>query len=311
MSARLTFLQTPHNLIGASLLRVVTGVTILYEYLHVYAQRSYLYGPQGVLPLESVRWSLYTLSSDWRYFEALFHLSVLTVFAWTLGFRTRVLTPLVFAAWFSLQKRNEGLMDGGHNLMQILLIYACFANVGAYFAWTPSRSGSTRTMIAAISAVTHNAAMLAIALQVCVVYAVAGLSKAFGETWRNGTALYYAFRSSEFYLPGAAELLWSNDILLTILSYATVFFQIGFPFFLFLNEHSRRLAVVVGIGFHLGVATVMGLVTFGLFMIAADLALIPDEDYRRLAEGAKAWVRRLRVNRWHRTQNNTGGLNET
>ena len=64
-------------LIGASVLRVLAGLTILYQYLINYEQRHFLFGPGGVWPYEAFRaqlgqmgaFSLYALSSSNLVFE--------------------------------------------------------------------------------------------------------------------------------------------------------------------------------------------------------------------------------------------------
>ena len=137
--------------------------------------------------------------------------------------------------------------------------------------------------------------MLAFALQICLVYGIAGLTKVQGETWRNGTALYYALRAGEFTWPGHSELIFHNGFLLTFLAYATVAFQVSFPFLLFMNARTRTLAVLAGLTFHLGIALFMGLVTFATFLIAVDLSLIGDEEYRWLFGAVDRVRARLRA----------------
>jgi hypothetical protein len=51
--------------------------------------------------------------------------------------------------------------------------------------------------------------------------------------------------------------------------------------------------VAIGISFHLAIGSVMGLVTFALFLIAADLALVDDDEYRALGALAARVRRRL------------------
>lgn len=84
-----------------------------------------------------------------------------------------------------------------------------------------------------------------------------------------------------------SELLWSNASALTLASYVTVFFQVSFLYLVLLNRRTRVLAAVAGCFSHVAIIVTMGLVTFGLFMIAADLVLITDGEYRRFG----AWVR--------------------
>ena len=44
----------------------------------------------------------------------------------------------------------------------------------------------------------HNTAVLVISAQICVVYAAAGLYKAQGSMWQDGTALYYTMHLDWF-----------------------------------------------------------------------------------------------------------------
>lgn len=70
-------------------------------------------------------------------------------------------------------------------------------------------------------------------------------------------------------------------------------FQIAFPFFVFLNRSTRVLAVLVAMTFHLAIGSVMGLVTFAAFMMAVDLAIIGDDEYRtvgRFSREARDWL---------------------
>jgi hypothetical protein len=67
-----------------------------------------------------------------------------------------------------------------------------------------------------------------------------------------------------------------------MLSYTTVAVQVAFPFCVTLHAGARRVVLALAIGFHLGTAMFMGLVTFASFMIAADLLFVPAEDYERI-----------------------------
>ena len=291
-------LSVPRNKIGASVFRVVAGAGILLEYLCDYHQRHYLLGPNGIYPLDSFvhseyTFSLFGFSASPLVFEVVYHAGILVALLWFLGLRTRWLTPLLYVLWVSIQHRLGTFGDGGDNILSICLLYGCFADLGAHFSIEtrgPVKTGPLQD----IAGMLHNAAILAFALQISLVYGVAGLTKVQGEVWRNGTALYYALANPDFKLPGTSEVIYHNGVLLTLLSYATVGFQVSFPWLLFLNRYSRISALVLGILFHIGIATVMGLVTFASFMMAVDLALIADDEYRVLARAlgrASRWTR--------------------
>ncbi|WP_437989715.1 HTTM domain-containing protein [Sorangium sp. So ce145] len=287
-------------LIGASLFRIVAGLTILHLYLANYFQRHYLYGPEGVWPfarsLEEAHrtgaFSIYLLSRSPLYFEVVFHLALLFTALWVIGFRTRLMSLLTYVGLWSLHQRNPVLLDGGDNLVRLALLYGIFAELGAYFSLDADRLRAQRERggeLQRIKGMLHNAAILACAVQVCLVYGVAGLYKVQGELWQNGTALYYITRVGEFTWPGHSDSLSRSVAVVTALTYATVGFQLSFPFLFALNRHTRRLSLAAAFLFHAGIAVMMGLGTFAVFMISVELALIADAEYRSIG----AFARRL------------------
>jgi hypothetical protein len=294
------FCTLERSLIGLSLFRILTGLGVLYWYLIHYYQRHYLWGPDGVLPialwLETPTFSLYALDSSITYFEVIFHLGILTTVAWTIGWKTRFTGILALVFRYSLYTRNTLIANGGDNLSVLVMIYLLLAQTGTIFSidtWpggslTPGQSLSSlrKYILGAI----HNAALLAVVLQLCVIYTIAGLHKVTGPMWQSGTALYYIMRVQEFSSP-YSHLVYRNEYLLVILAYATVYFQLGFALAILLNRYTRYLWLLGGIAFHLGIGVFMGLTTFAWLMIAVYPILITDGEYRwaftRLKQGFK------------------------
>lgn len=285
--------------IGASVFRLIAGFGILVEYLLNYGQRRYFFGPEGLWPWEvftgglvgTSDFSIYAWSESIAYFEICYHLGLLVALLWFLGWRTRWMTPLNLVFMWSLHVRYPDLTDGGDMLLKIILIYAMFADVGSYFSLDALRDGRKRSrspMLERVAVLFHNAAIMAFAIQLALVYFVSGFGKVRGEVWLDGTALYHVLRNGEFIWPGYSELVYENAYLVTLLSYSTVMFQLSFPFLLFLNRRTRVVAVVIGMLFHIGIALFLGLFTFSMFMMAVDLTLVTDEEYRT----AKRWLRR-------------------
>lgn len=295
-------LSQPRYLIGASLFRLLAGSAILIEYLINYAHRRYLFGPNGLWPYEaflaemshSANFSLYAWSRSPVYFEAVYHLGILVAALWLMGWRTRLLTPLNWVFLWSLHQRIPGIWDGGDNIIHLVLVYVTFADVSAYFSMDASRRQEQPPVApgpwSRVSAMFHNTAMLAVAMQICLVYGIAGLYKVQGAVWQEGTAIYYAFRGGQFVWPGVTEWIYRSAFIVTAFSYITVAFQLAFPFFLFLNRYTRIVAVVMGFSFHAGIALFLGLITFSLFMTSVDLALMGDDEYRAIGR----WLEHLR-----------------
>jgi hypothetical protein len=298
-------LSQPRHLLGASLFRICAGIAIIIQYLVNHAQRHYLFGPDGLYPWEvfaeevsqSASFSVYAWSRSPVWFELCFHLGMGVAVLWLAGWRTRLLTPLNYVFLWSLHQRFPSIWDGGDNIIHLVLVYAMFADVGAWFSLDAKRRAARPaepSMWSRVLGMAHNTALLAFAVQISLVYGIAGLYKVQGEVWQDGTALYHALRGGQYVWPGFAELVYQNAVVVTLLSYATVAFQVGFPFLLFLNRYSRWLVVVLGLTFHLGIALFLGLITFSLFMASVDLALISDDEYRAVGAWLSRWWRRLR-----------------
>lgn len=289
----------PRHLLGPSLFRLLAGLNILGQYLTVYSQRDYLFGNTGMVSYAqylqvSGRFSLYRFApSDWL-FELVYHAGIAVTAAWAAGYYTRWLTPLVLLFWSSFVDRGQAMWDGGDNLAGILLVYVCFADVGAHFSAARPEVERAVSRIPALG-ILHNVAMRACGLQVCVVYFVAGVLKARGHTWLDGSALYGAWADREFGWPGVTDTLYGYDLLLATLGPLTVFFQVSFPFFFLLNQRSRTVILVVAMGFHLSIGLLMGLLSFAVFFIGAELALISDEEYAAFGRSLRSLAARVRA----------------
>ncbi|MBM7167595.1 HTTM domain-containing protein [Streptomyces sp. G44] len=290
------FTGTRRSLIGAALTRIVLGAVGVYFYLRDYLDRGYLWGPDGVWPWQNFMdpvsgssLSLYSLSRSEVWFELVFHTGALVAVLFMLGWRTRVMTVAHYVFLWSLQQRNPMLMDGGDNVAAIVLVFMIFIDSGARLSLDArNRKGGEPALSAGdsmryrIVSLLHHAGLMAVTLQVCTVYLVSGMYKVQGEHWQDGTALYYILRVNEFGWPGVNHILYENSVLVVLMTYGTVFFQLAFAFLL-LNRTLRPFAVAGGVLMHLGIAIHMaGLITFSLTMIGIELLIMGDDHYLRL-----------------------------
>ena len=304
-------LVTEQALVGASLLRFVVGLNILFIYLINYTQRQYLWGPEGIWPfqefLEYLRtgrsFSLYQFSDSSLFFELVFHLGILATILFTIGYRTRLASIANWLFLWSLHERNPWILDGGDNIIRIALLFLLFANLGAYFSCDSARywqriKEHPDSLPRRFSAILHNFAVLAVITQVCIMYFITGLHKAMGEMWQEGVAAYYVLRVQDYYWPGVSDLIIQNYWLTVFITYMTVVFELAFPFLLF-NTITRRLALLSGLAFHSGIAIFMALPVFQLFVISLYAVFISDREYRALAEWFQQWKITM-AQRFHR-----------
>ncbi|MEU9250668.1 HTTM domain-containing protein [Streptomyces sp. NPDC048270] len=135
--------------------------------------------------------------------------------------------------------------------------------------------GEGRATLDVLANVLHNAGMLVIMAEVCLIYATAGWYKVQGSRWQDGTALYYPLGLDYFTpWPGLSALLAGSGTLVMLLSYGTVAVQVAFPFTVF-NRRIKNVLLAVMMLEHAGIAVLLGLPFFSLAMIAADAVFLP------------------------------------
>ncbi|RDG36319.1 HTTM domain-containing protein [Streptomyces corynorhini] len=165
--------------------------------------------------------------------------------------------------------------------------------IGQGLWWAANRyasDGETRSLLDIVANLVHNAALVVIMAEVCLVYATAGWYKIQGSRWQDGTALYYPLHLDYFSpWPVLSDLLASNALMVLVLTYGTVIVQVAFPFTLF-NRRVKNVLLVAMMLEHAGIAVLLGLPFFSLAMIAADAVFLPTNFLRWLG----AAVSRLR-----------------
>ncbi|MFF2850100.1 HTTM domain-containing protein [Streptomyces sp. NPDC058001] len=147
-----------------------------------------------------------------------------------------------------------------------------------------------RLLLDVIANLAHNAGLLVIMVEACLIYATAGWYKIQGSRWQDGTAVYYPLNLDYFSpWPALSELMSSYGLFIMVVTYATVIVQVAFPFTLF-NRRVKNVLLAVMIGEHAVIAVTLGLPFFSLAMIAADAVFLPTSFLRRVG----GWASRAR-----------------
>lgn len=175
---------------------------------------------------------------------------------------------LVWFLTMNLDNKIFTTMDGGNNLMHLMLFYCIFIS--------PDKLSRKRIASSSLLYIS-NLAFLTARLQLCVVYFVAGHLKMTGTYWTNGMAFYYVMGVDEYSLPILNWVFTAFPLLSILASYATIMFQISFPLLIWFKE-VRPLLFVVGGFMHIGIALGMGLISFGLAMVVCYAAFFTSSE---------------------------------
>jgi hypothetical protein len=171
-------------------------------------------------------------------------------------------------AYFGLDKTNC-------MLAMYLLLGPCGARYSLDRLWR-LRKGTATDPAPSTSA---NLAIRLMQVHLCIVYLFSGLAKMEGTSWQLGTAVWWAAASYEYQ---SLDLTWlaAWPMLVAILTHATVFWE-AYYCCLVWNRFTRPWVLWMAVAVHGGIALFLGMITFGLAMIFANLSFLKPETVRR------------------------------
>lgn len=265
--------STNKYLYGTSLARVGLGLIILYNYLILYFQRDILLTNNSIVGKTVNDFSIYNYITNDVIFEFIYHIGIFVVILYILGIYTFVIGIFNYLFVFSYINHTYLISDGGDNLLLLLLFYLLFTNNSVHYSLKPTRYSTNKQLI-----ILHNFAVYTCIIQICIVYFISAMYQVNGEKWFNGTAIYYISQVNVFFNYNIDSFLTNNVYTITLLTYASILIKIAFPFLIF-NKKTKFIIITCIILFHLGIAVFMGLITFALTMIVAELLLFTDNEY--------------------------------
>jgi hypothetical protein len=266
-----------------ALFRIGLAVMVLVDWIDRLPDLRAHYSDAGIVPRDVVTGVLpisvhFFHGSVW--FQAVL-LGLALVFGLMLlvGYRT----PLAcLASWFlliSVHARNPALLQGGDQLLRMLLFWSIFLPLGACYSIDAARATGPPRDRRVLSPATF-----AFIVQLCLVYFFASAWK-WAPEWRGeGNAVYLALRVESF-TTRIAYLMLEYPDLLRYFTWGTVCLETLGPVLLFLPFNvgfQRVLAIGLFILFHLGLALTMELGNFPFVCMVAWAGLLPPSFWNRL-----------------------------
>lgn len=180
-----------------------------------------------------------------------FLLSILLIF----GFYSTLIIFLLFLVALVILHRFQGPYNGGADRMS-LLILSCLCLAHA-------------TSIEFVKEV----AIGYLAIQLVLSYFISGLVKVVNPDWRSGRALKDVFQFSAYPASESFRHLSNYPVLLFIVSWGVMVFELAFPISL-MSQSFLVLALVIAASFHLSNAFFLGLNRFFWIWITAYPSII-------------------------------------
>lgn len=211
---------------------------------------------------------------------ALFALFALLAVLLVLGWRTRIVSVLVFCFLASLVRRNHFVCHTGDTWLKALTFWAMFLPLGARWS-LDARAGRG----AASAPRQLDLATFGVVLQLALFYWGAGFLKSNYGVWQRGEAVWIFTHVVEYTRPFGAWL-GGFPALCSFLTRATLVLEIGAAFLIllpFAQARVRTLLWLVLAGFHLTLWATIHIGIFQLVCIVANTMLLPSEFWDALA----------------------------
>jgi hypothetical protein len=202
------------------------------------------------------------------------------------GWHTRLATLVSWFLLASLHNRNPTILNGGDDLLRVLLFWSIFLPLGARHSVDQlhgrASSGSSLANIAGV----------VFAAQLALVYISSAVHKLHEQEWREGLGLYYAF-ATEQHATRIGQWLAAYPELLRPFSMAAIACELLLPILIFCPWRRplvRTALVGFFVAFHLSISLALDVGLFTPIAIVAWLALLPASAWRRVPRPAVRWL---------------------
>lgn len=285
----------PADAIVLALVRIGCGLMLLYTHGVWSLELTTFFSPTGVIPEAFVRGQTGGSPFAWSHFYWItsptvlwaVHIAALVVFIFlTVGLWTRVTSVLAALAVISYANRAAPALFGLDQINGFLSLYLAVGPAGQCLSldrYLRQRRGRMPTSDYSVSA---NVSLRLMQCHLCVVYLFAGLGKLVGPTWWSGEAIWMALASYEYQ---TLDMTWLVHWpwLVSLMTHVTVAWEVSYAFLIW-PRLTRPWMLMLAVPLHLGIALCMGMVTFGVIMLIANVAFVRAR-----------WIRAL-LGRWRR-----------
>ena len=293
------FWFTPSDPIVLALVRITTGLTLLFAYAGCFGATLDYLGPDGWLDEQALMelrapdstgaatYGLW-IQSIWFYvrqptaIEWVQGCFLLAIVGLTLGLFTRSMNVAVLLGHLSFVHRALPFSYGFDSVATLLVLYLLIGPSGARWsidAWLErvwSRKPYAECSVR--KSWTTTLSLRAIQLHLALLYLSSGLGKLRGDRWWSGDAFWDVISISQARLIDLRWIAYLGDDAVSAISSLAVVFTIGFEVGFVLTVWNRRLrpyVLTAAVVLHVGIAVVLGLISFAAAMLAACLAFVP------------------------------------
>ena len=290
------------DLRALALMRICISCVILLDLCIRLSDLEAFYSDSGVAPISMIiqhAWNKYFISFHlmsglWQVQMILFAIAFFCAAMVLIGFRTQLFTILSWVMMLSLHNRNVLILQGGDDLLRMVLFWGIFIPWGARYSCDaiadPSQMKENHL---------QSMALVAYILQICYIYTGSALLK--GAEWNTYfTALYYTYSLDQIAYP-ITKYIYNYPELLRILTIGAYYFELLIPLFFFIpikHQWFRAIAVFAIIFFHSINLITLFIGLFPAIGISTSLGILPSsimDKFDRIIQPLKKILSKLKL----------------
>ena len=208
---------------------------------------------------------------------AIVWMGIIAAFMLMIGWQSRLAAFITWLVWVSLWNRNPLLLDGDDAILKLMCFYLMLSSCGN--CWSVDACLQIKPQQVSVWP------LRLIQFQIALIYFVSGWVKFHSPEWLDGTIMQYVLIHPQY----SRWDVWSfidNPLLSGVLLALAGFirwWELLFPFLL-INARSRKISLLIGILFHVGLLFTMNLRWFPVIMLSLYPALLSNSSFIRLEE---------------------------
>ncbi len=264
---------------AVSLMRIAVSIVLLIDLFIRSLSIKAFFTEDGILPLEILKnynwhpyyFSFHAISGELWWQILLFIINAICIIALLIGFRTKLLTFICWTFLVSLQNRNPFILQGGDDLLRLILFWGLFLPWGERYSI--SKTSSTPNNYFSLANVGY-------ALLVCSVYFFSALLKTSPEWHSEGTAIYYSLSLDQIRLP-FGTFLYRFPWLMSVLTHIVYYIELLAPLLIllpFLPSRIRLIGIISIALLHVGISMTLYVGLFYAIGLTTLIGLIPTKN---------------------------------
>ncbi|HUE73673.1 MAG TPA: HTTM domain-containing protein [Pirellulaceae bacterium] len=285
VSAWNRFFHADVDLRACAVVRIGYAALVLVWLAVLYPDLSTWYGEEGVLPLATAEktmpggaWTLLAIfpkSLAWLY--AAYAMAIVHALLLLAGFASRLNAAALWVWIVSFCHRNEVILDAEDTVFRLIGFFLVLMPAGAGWrlrigdcglriASSPIRNGSPAW------------ALRLLQIQMCVIFLSAAAAKLESAEWRDGTAMFYVSRLTDYFgrFP-APDFLWQTPWCVRTITWGVIAAELAIPVLIWLPP-ARRWALAAAVAFHLANEYTMHLFLFHWIMLVGWASFLTGDD---------------------------------